>query len=142
MARAGNTVTHVDASRTALTWARENAARNGLADAPIRWIVDDAAQFVAREARRARRYRGAVVDPPSYGHGPRGQTWRIERDLPGLVELVQTVLEPEAWILVTSHTAGHDLGTVLAGSEPVAMELRATSGAVLGAGHYVRWPAT
>ena len=82
LARAGAAVAHVDASRPAVAWARGNAARNGLADRPIRWLVDDAGAFVAREVRRAGATTGVVLDPPTYGHGARGtQAWRIETDL-------------------------------------------------------------
>ena len=77
-ARAGATVVHVDASRPAVAWARRNAALSGLADRPVRWIVDDATSFVAREHRRGRRYDGLILDPPSYGHGDGGRAWRLE----------------------------------------------------------------
>lgn len=137
MARAGRLVTHVDASRTAVAWARENASLNGLADAPIRWIVDDAPAFAGREARRGRRYAGVLLDPPSYGHGPGGRAWRIERDLPGLLADVRGLLEPGGRLLLTSHTPGLNLDETL--GEPRPTTLRATSGATLQAGHYVRW---
>ncbi len=76
MAAAGAAVTHVDASRPAVTWARHNADRSGLAERPIRWIVDDALAFTERELRRGRRYAGVVLDPPTYGHGPSSGDWR------------------------------------------------------------------
>ena len=137
LARVGCPVTHVDASRTAVAWARENAALNALSDAPIRWIVDDAVAFAGREARRGRRYAGVVLDPPSYGHGTGGRAWRIERDLPGLLAIVRGLLEPGGWLLITAHTPGPALVDALALPRP--MTLRATSGATLQAGHYVRW---
>ena len=77
----GASVVHVDASRPTVAWARRNAELSGLAGRPVRWIVEDAAAFVAREVRRGRRYDGVVLDPPSYGHGPRGRGWRLEDDL-------------------------------------------------------------
>ena len=83
LAAAGASVVHVDASRPTVAWARRNAERSGLADRPIRWIVDDARAFAEREVRRGRRYAGVVLDPPSYGHGPGSGAWRIERRPPG-----------------------------------------------------------
>lgn len=84
-ARAGGRVTHVDASKRAIAFARENQAAAGLSDAPIRWIVDDAHAFVKREIRRGRRYQGVILDPPKYGRGPKGETWRIEEKLSELL---------------------------------------------------------
>jgi 23S rRNA (cytosine1962-C5)-methyltransferase len=107
MARAGVAVTHVDASRPAVSWARLNAERSGLRDRPVRWIVDDAPAFVGREARRGRRYDGLVLDPPSYGHGPTGQPWSMER-LPDLLTACRAVLAPDGFAMVTAHTPGYD----------------------------------
>lgn len=84
-ARAGAKVTHVDASKKAIAFARENQAAAGLADAPIRWICDDAHTFVQREIRRGRRYDGIILDPPKYGRGPNGETWRLEENLSALL---------------------------------------------------------
>lgn len=84
-AAAGAEVTHVDSSASVVAWARRNAALSGLADAPVRWICEDAAKFVQRELARGRRYDAVILDPPSYGHGPKGQVWQIDRDLPPLV---------------------------------------------------------
>ncbi|MBC2668446.1 class I SAM-dependent methyltransferase [Novosphingobium piscinae] len=78
-------VTHVDASKKSVAQARENAQLAGLADRPVRWIVDDAAKFAAREVRRGRRYDGIILDPPKFGRGPEGEVWRLEEHLPGLV---------------------------------------------------------
>jgi 23S rRNA (cytosine1962-C5)-methyltransferase len=108
LARAGAAVTHVDASRPTVAWARRNAERSGLADRPIRWIVDDAVAFTNREVRRERRYAGVVLDPPTYGHGPGGRDWRIETDLLPLLEAMADVLEPDGFALLTAHTP--DLG--------------------------------
>jgi len=78
-------VTHVDASKKSVAQARENAALSGMEDRPIRWLVDDAAKFTAREVRRERRYDGIILDPPKFGRGPKQETWRIEEGLPGLI---------------------------------------------------------
>ncbi|MEM6477202.1 MAG: RsmD family RNA methyltransferase, partial [Pseudomonadota bacterium] len=78
-------VTHVDASKKSVAQARENAALSGMEDAPIRWLVDDAAKFTAREVRRVRRYDGIILDPPKFGRGPKNETWRLEEGLPGLI---------------------------------------------------------
>ena len=117
LAAAGASVTHVDAARTAVTWARRNAELSGLADRPVRWIVDDAVAFVRREARRGHRFDGVVLDPPSYGHGAGGRTWRFEEDLPALLDALRGVLAPGAFALMTAHTPGFDgdrLGDLLA----------------------------
>jgi 23S rRNA (cytosine1962-C5)-methyltransferase len=128
MASAGGAVTHLDAARPTVAWARHNAAASGLADRPIRWIVDDAVAFTAREIRRGRRYAGVVLDPPSYGHGPGSGAWRIEVDLASLLGGVTRVLEPGGFVLLTAHTPGfdadrlaHDLGRAL-GRLPDAVE--------------------
>ena len=78
-------VTHVDASKKSVAQARENAALSGMDERPIRWLVDDAAKFTAREVRRERRYDGIILDPPKFGRGPKNETWRIEEGLPGLI---------------------------------------------------------
>lgn len=84
-ARAGAKVTHVDASKKAIGFARDNQAAAGLNEAPIRWIADDAHTFVKREIRRGRRYDGIILDPPKFGRGPNGETWRLEDSLPALL---------------------------------------------------------
>ena len=104
LAAAGARVTHVDASRPTVGWARHNAALSGLADRPIRWIVDDAAAFTGREVRRGRRYAGVVLDPPSYGHGPGAGAWRIGDDLAPLLESIARLLAPGGFLLLTAHT--------------------------------------
>jgi len=104
LAARGATVVHVDASRPTVAWARRNAERSGLADAAIRWIVDDVPAFAEREDRRGRRYAGILLDPPSYGHGPRSGSWRIERDLPALLDTCSRLLEPTGFVLLTAHT--------------------------------------
>ena len=94
LAARGAQVVHVDASKKSVAAARENAALSGLSDAPVRWIVDDAAKFVAREGRRGRRYDGIILDPPKYGRGPDGEVWRLEEDLSGLLHGVAALLDP------------------------------------------------
>ena len=87
---------HVDASKKSVEAARGNAALSGLADAPVRWIIDDAAKFVSREVRRGRRYDGILLDPPKYGRGPTGEVWRLEEDLPGLIADCRRLLDAES----------------------------------------------
>jgi 23S rRNA (cytosine1962-C5)-methyltransferase len=91
-AKAGARVTHVDASKKAIGFARDNQGAAGLSDAPIRWICDDAMAFVQRELRRGRRYSGIILDPPKYGRGPNGETWRLEQQLPELLDACQKLL--------------------------------------------------
>jgi 23S rRNA (cytosine1962-C5)-methyltransferase len=110
LAAAGAEVVHVDASRQAIALARRNAAASGLESASIRWVCEDARTFVAREVRRGARYAGAVLDPPSWGHGPRGQAFAIDRDLDGLVADLARLLEaaakgPAGPLLLTCHAA-------------------------------------
>ena len=103
LAASGTAVTHVDASRPTVTWARRNVELSGLADRPVRWIVDEAVGFTAREGRRGRRYDLIVLDPPTYGHGE-GRDWRLERDLPGLLEACAGVATDDAAVLLTAHS--------------------------------------
>jgi len=99
-ARAGAEVTHVDASKKAIQWAKENQAASGLADAPVRWILDDAAKFVAREVRRGRTYHAILVDPPKFGRGPEGEVWDLFQGLPGLLKnAAQLLAETSALVL-------------------------------------------
>ena len=103
----GAEVCHLDASRGMVQWARENAALNGLADHPIRWITDDAHKFLAREARRGREYDAVIFDPPTFGRGANGETYKIERDLKETISLVKGVLSKKpAFVLFSSHTPG------------------------------------
>ena len=96
LASAGARVTHVDASKKSVEAARGNARLSGLADAPVRWLVDDAAKFVAREGRRGRRYDGILLDPPKFGRGPDGEVWRLEEHLPALVAGCRQLLDAES----------------------------------------------
>jgi 23S rRNA (cytosine1962-C5)-methyltransferase len=105
LAKLGCHVTHVDASRPSVLWARENATLNQLDDAPIRWIVDDALKYARREVRRGRRYDIIALDPPSHGHGPKGERWEIERDLPELLVLcLQLLSDQPIALLLTGHS--------------------------------------
>lgn len=92
-------VTHVDASRKSVAQARENAALSGMAARPIRWLVDDAAKFTAREVRRGKRYDGIILDPPKFGRGPEGEVWRLEEGLPGLVADCRRLLDADSRFL-------------------------------------------
>lgn len=106
-AAAGASVTHVDASKGMVTWAKENAASSGLADAPIRWIVDDCVKFVEREIRRGNRYDAIIMDPPSYGRGPKGEIWKIEESIHPLVKLcAQLLVDRPLFFLINSYTTG------------------------------------
>lgn len=153
-ASAGASVVHVDASRIAVAWARRNAELSGLAGAPIRWLVEDVEAFVARELRRDHHYDGVVLDPPTYGHGPRREQWRLEDRLPDLLRACAAlVVGRGAFFLVTAHTPGFgperlreelalaippdDLrrGRLQSGS----LEVGAASGRALPSGAYARW---
>ena len=103
-AAAGASVTHVDASRPTLAWARENANAAGLPDRPIRWILDDALKYVRRESRRGRRYDGIIMDPPVFGRGPKGELWRFEKSFPLLLDACKEILSDQPrFILITAY---------------------------------------
>lgn len=140
----GARVVHVDASRPAVAWARENAALSGLDARPIRWIVDDVEAFLAREARRGRRYDGIVLDPPTYGHGPAGRGGRPADRLAHLLVACAAIAARGAFVLATSHATGvdpdalaaaveNDFGRTTASGD---LQLAAESGAVLRLGAY------
>ena len=106
-AAAGASVCHVDAAKGMVAWAKENAASSGLSEAPIRWIVDDCAKFVEREIKRGRRYDAVIMDPPSYGRGPSGEIWKLEKDLYPFVKLVAGVLSDEPlFFIINSYPTG------------------------------------
>lgn len=106
-AAAGAAVTHVDASKGMVTWAKENAASSGLGDAPIRWLVDDCVKFVEREIRRGNHYDAIIMDPPSYGRGPKGEIWKIEESVYPLVQLCAKLLtDKPLFFLINSYTTG------------------------------------
>jgi 23S rRNA (cytosine1962-C5)-methyltransferase len=108
-------VTHVDASKKSVAQARENAALSGMADRPIRWIIDDAAKFAAREVRRGRRYDGIILDPPKFGRGPTGETWRLEENLPALMADCRRLLDAESRFLFLTVYAVRMSSLALAG---------------------------
>ena len=106
-AAAGAAVTHVDASKGMVTWAKENAVSSGLKDAPIRWLVDDCVKFVEREIRRGNHYDAIIMDPPSYGRGPKGEIWKIEDSIHPLIRLCSRLLSQDPlFFLVNSYTTG------------------------------------
>lgn len=106
-AKAGAAVTHVDASKGMVNWAKENAASSGLADAPIRWLVDDCAKFVEREIRRGNHYDAVIMDPPSYGRGPGGEIWKMEESIfPFLSRVSELLSDRPLFVLLNSYTTG------------------------------------
>jgi 23S rRNA (cytosine1962-C5)-methyltransferase len=155
VAAAGAAVTHVDAARGAVNWARRNAELSGLANAPIRWIVEDARRFVERELRRGRRYDAVVLDPPSYGHGPAGETWRFDEHLSDLLAACGelTTGEPN-FMLLTCHSPGigpREARELLAAAlqgvsgatiEAAPLELKCRAGRRLNAGVMARYAAS
>ena len=106
-AAAGAAVTHVDASKGMVNWAKENAKSSGLEEAPIRWLVDDCMKFVEREIRRGNHYDGIIMDPPSYGRGPKGEIWKIEDSIYDFIRLCTKILSDDPlFFLVNSYTTG------------------------------------
>ena len=106
-AKAGAAVTHVDASKGMVGWAKENAAASGLSEAPIRWLVDDCMKFVEREIRRGNHYDAIIMDPPSYGRGPKGEIWKIEDAIHPLVsECAKLLSDDPLFFLINSYTTG------------------------------------
>lgn len=127
---AGASVTHVDASKGMVTWARENAESSDLADRPVRWLVDDCTKFVQRERRRGNTYDAIIMDPPSYGRGPKGEVWKIEETIYPLLLLAEQILSDDPlFFLLNSYTTGlqagvltHMLKTALAPKRPAYVE--------------------
>ena len=106
-ANAGAHVTHVDASKGMVTWAKENAVASGLGEKPIRWLVDDCVKFVEREIRRGNKYDAIIMDPPSYGRGPKGEIWKIEDSIYPFVQLTSQILaDKPLFFLINSYTTG------------------------------------
>ena len=106
-AAAGAKVTHVDASKGMVTWAKENARSSGLEEAPIRWLVDDCMKFVEREIRRGNKYHAIIMDPPSYGRGPKGELWKLEECIYELIEKTNQILADDAILyLINMYTTG------------------------------------
>lgn len=128
-AKAGAAVTHVDASKGMVSWAKENAISSGLKDAPIRWIVDDCVKFVEREIRRGNKYDAIIMDPPSYGRGPKGEVWKIEEKIYSLIGLCASLLSDNPlFFLVNSYTTGLAPAVL---SYMISMEIKPEFGGVV-----------
>ena len=152
-AAAGARVVHVDAAQSAVSWARRNARHSGLEDAPVHWIIEDAVKFVRREIRRGTCYDAVILDPPSFGRGPKGQTWKLTTGLPGLLEnCAKLTGDQRAFFLMTCHTTGvgpAELGAYLASSvfgncqagvRAETLYLVSQDGRKLPSGIVGRWP--
>lgn len=153
-AKAGASVTHIDASKTAVEWGRQNAEKSGLGSAPIRWIVEDTMRFVDREIKRGTKYDGIILDPPAFGHGPKDELWKIEEDLVPLMEKCRALLtDKPLFVLMNGYAAGYSHfafehllepiqkvhGGTVDGGELTITE--AESGRLMPAGIYARWHA-
>ena len=152
MAARGAKLVHVDASKKSVEAGKENARLSGMSDRPIRWMVDDAAKFAAREVRRGRRYDGIILDPPKYGRGPEGEVWKLEEGLPALIADCRKLLDEKSRFLVLTvyavrmsalaigellNQAMSDLGgTVECGDMAVREEAR---GLLLPTAIFARW---
>lgn len=155
-ASVGAKVTHVDAAKNIVQRARNNADISGLSGAPIRWITEDVAKYVARELKRKSVYRAVLLDPPSYGHGPKGESWKIDEDLPLLIEQLAQLIDRERFLfLLTCHSPGYlpirlqelcqpiiDLRANDCQIESGPMELVDRTGRQLNCGHYLRMTTT
>lgn len=152
-AAAGAEVVHVDAAKNVVAWARRNAELSQLHDRPIRWIAEDASLFVRRELKRGNHYDAVILDPPSYGHGPRGETWKLSTDLaPLLVDCAELVDRAPAFFLLTCHTPGFgpaELDAMLSdtlfgrcqqGVVAKTLSITARDGRKLPCGTVARWP--
>ena len=113
-AASGAKVTHLDGSKPAITWARENQTLSGLEDKPIRWILDDAVEFTAREARRGNVYDAIIMDPPVYGHGPNGEIWDFNKSFPELLENCKHILSPNPVFVIVNAYAISSSSLILA----------------------------
>jgi 23S rRNA (cytosine1962-C5)-methyltransferase len=151
-AAAGAEVVHVDAAKNIVDWARRNAELSGLADAPIHWITEDAMKFIKREVKRGNKYDALILDPPSYGHGRRGEVWQLSKHLPQLLSMCAELTAGQCrFVLLTCHTPGYDsarLADMLGETMPDAqcgaiaakkMMLRSVAGRELPSGSVVRW---
>lgn len=151
LADRGVRVTHVDAASSVVKWARHNAELSGLSQHPIRWIAEDATRFVQREIKRGNRYEIIVADPPSFGRGPKGETWKLERDIDGLLAgLAQILSDNPTMLIFSSHTPNFEehqwrravsqhFTLPTGNSESLTLSLKASSGQRLPSGHCFRW---
>lgn len=153
-AAAGASVTHLDASKKSVSWARENAVISGLAEAPIRWLCEDARAYVRRELRRGAFYQGIILDPPKYGRGPGGEVWRLYDDLPDLMAGCAALLSPDARFLLLNAYSERLTGLALAGLMAEVLKGRggmidwgelalqeASGGRGVGVSFFARWRA-
>ena len=153
-ARAGARVTHVDASRKVVGWARENQALSGLEDSPIRWLVDDAVKFVHREQRRSAAYDGIILDPPKFGRGPKGEVWEFYKLLPELLEACRQALgQQPRFVLLTAYAVKASAATLYYAVEEMMHGLPGTTqvgevvlteksaGRLLSTAIFARWSA-
>jgi 23S rRNA (cytosine1962-C5)-methyltransferase len=149
---AGAEVTHVDAARNIVAWARRNAELSGLSDAPIRWITEDATKFVRRELKRNNHYDAVILDPPSYGHGLHGEVWRLSQHLADLLSMCARLMgESPRFLLLTAHTPGFGpdrlrqmIGDAMGATErrqasAQTLTLHSLAGRVLPSGAAARW---
>lgn len=148
----GAEVVHVDSAQNSVLWARRNTESSGLSHASIRWITEDARKFATRELKRGNKYHGIVLDPPSYGHGPKGEVWKIQQDLDELLELcMELTTHDRRFVLLSCHTTGYlpsDLEQILVravGSnhrgtlEAGGLAIRSEDGRQLPCGIAARW---
>ncbi|SEQ63010.1 23S rRNA (cytosine1962-C5)-methyltransferase [Faunimonas pinastri] len=148
-ARAGAQVTHIDASKKAIAWARDNQTLAGLDDKPIRWICEDAMKYAQREVRRGSRYDGILLDPPKYGRGPKGEIWDIFQSLPEILTLCRDLVKPGGFIILTAYAirasflALHRLSEEVFGPgvEAGELALRDENGGLLPTSLFCRWTA-
>jgi 23S rRNA (cytosine1962-C5)-methyltransferase len=148
-AQAGAEVTHVDASKKAIAWGRENQELSGLGDKPIRWILDDAQKFAAREVRRGRRYDGILLDPPKYGRGPKGEVWDLFQNLPEMLTLCRDLLKPSGFLILTAYAirasflSMHRLCEEVLGPgvQSGELALKERGGGLLATSMFSRWTA-
>jgi 23S rRNA (cytosine1962-C5)-methyltransferase len=149
----GAEVVHVEAARNVMTWARRNAKLSGLADAPIRWLTEDVRRFVRREVKRGQTYDAVILDPPSYGHGPKNEVWQLRKHLMPLLRACAVLTLPRPkFVLLTCHTPGFGpaqlqaylsdafFGDCQAGPTAKTLYLRTDDGRKLASGAVCRWP--
>lgn len=150
-AEAGAEVTHIDASKSAVAWAKENARLSGLADSPIRYIIEDCLVFLKKEIKRGQKYDGIIMDPPAFGHGPNNELWKIEEDFLNLFKLAVSILSDEPlFFIINSYASGYsslvyrnslqDLVNKFGGEiETGELAIKSTTNKILPTGIYARW---